>query len=191
MRNLIWTGTALVLVIGASFFMAARHAARHPDSFVARYSMAIYHMCDAFLAPGGGARPVEEIAQAPETAPATPLRSAPAAEIIEPIVVEPTDQEPPLALPRLAPEIAAAIERLRDDEESEAPRQAFDGPGQAPRMPYADEEVEVLPLPTLNPAVGPWDTYLPQSGGLSFLPASWQMVLDKVMESLHQHRDPE
>ena len=94
MRNLIWTSTALVLVIGAGFFMLAQHAARHPASFVARCSVTIYRMCDALLTPRGDPKPEVEIAQTHQTPPAPMPEAAPAAEVIEPIVVEPTDQEP-------------------------------------------------------------------------------------------------
>jgi hypothetical protein len=163
MRNLIWTGTALVLVIGAGFFVLARHAARHPTSLVARCSVAIYRMCDALLTPRGDAKPAGGIVQAPE--PSAPVTVAPAQEVIEPIVIEPTDQEPPLAIPRLSPEIAAAIERLRAEEDSEAPPEAFDGPGSAPRMPYADEDVETLPFPVPDEVSGrdPADVQAPAS----------------------------
>jgi hypothetical protein len=191
MRNLIWSSAALVLVLGAGLFMAARHAARHPDSAVARLSMTVYRLCDALLAPRMATKPAEEVAQATQATPITPTLSDPATEPVEPIIIEPTDQEPPLGIPRLSPEVAAAIERLRSEEESEDPPQPFDGPGFAPRMPYADE-VEVLPLPTPDPANGHADQggSQPESGGFFFLPSIsweqsiWQTFLDKAVEAL-------
>lgn len=192
MRKLIWCGTLMVLLVGASLFVAAQHAARHPDSFVGRCAMTIYHICDPLAATCSAPKPAGDVAQAaPQPVPhAVPVKPTPRAEVVEPIMVEPTEQEPPLAFPRLSPEIAAAIERLRSEEESEAPPQAFEDRGQVLRMPYADEEGEVLPAPNEEPVTGNLeiDADLPGTYGFFFLPPScWQMVLEKVMDSIRQY----
>ncbi len=132
MHKYLWSGTLGIVVAGTSLYVAAQHAARYPHSFVGRCAMTVYHMWDPLLAPSDEDKPVGQVAQA--EAPVRVQISA-VAEPIEPIVVEPTDQEPPLALPRLSPEIAAAIERLRGEEESEAPPKAFGSPGAACTCP--------------------------------------------------------
>jgi hypothetical protein len=192
MRNLIWAGAAVALVIVAGFLVAVRHAARHPDSLLMRCSLAVYHLCDDLLAPRRTVKDVEEIAQARPARPVAEAQPAPAGEVIEPIVIEPTDQEPPLAIPRLSPEIAAAIERLRSDEESETPPLGIDVPARALRMPYADEDVEVLPVPARDepedPAVSDaWQSELGQF--LLLAPSCWRTVVDKLMEALGHERD--
>src|SRR5262245_25532765 len=149
MRKLIWLGTALVLFMAGGTYFAASYAARNPESFLGQ--------CARFVVGATQSRPAVCCATAPATgdAPACAVLDAvPTAvaevknfqildAVIEPIVVAPA--EAPSALPALPPEIAAAIERLWQDEESEPPRQAFDA--QTVRMPYADE-VEVLHMPT-------------------------------------------
>jgi hypothetical protein len=181
-----------VLVVGVGLFMAGRHAARDPDSAVARLSVAVYRLCDTLLAPRTDAKPAEQVAQVSQPAPKAPTRIEPVAEPVEPIIVEPTDHEPPLFIPRLSPEVAAAIERLRSEEESEEPPQPFDGSGFALHMPYADE-VEVLPLPTPDSAgsdAEQGDAEPSENGGFFLVPSIpwessiWQMLLDKAMETL-------
>jgi hypothetical protein len=185
MRNLIWSGTALVLLAGAGMFVAGQHAVRHPDSFLGRCATTLYHMCDAALVPPGAPKTAEDLAQAP-LEPPTMSRSVPAPEVMETIVVEETDSEPPPGSPRLSPEVAAAIERLRSEEESEAPPRAFDGP--VLYMPYADEDVQVAPASAAAPVLLEPEVSLPGSHGFFILPPGcWQMVLDKVMASLLRH----
>jgi hypothetical protein len=145
MRNYLLSGTLLVVLVGAGLYVAAQHAARFPHSFVGRCAMTIYHMWDPLLAPADDTPPRPALAQAVERKAPLRVQAPPSAEPIEPIVVEPTEEEPPLALPRLSPEIAAAIERLRGEEESEAPPKAFDSPGPILHMPYANEDTD-LPI---------------------------------------------
>lgn len=185
MRSLVWWSTAAVLLMVGTLLVASQHAARHPDSFVGRCAMAIYHVWDPQIIVRGEVRPSQQVALAVmRTDPSGP--TAPAAEPIEPIVVVPTDQEPPLAVPRLSPEVAAAIERLRSEEESETPPVPFDIP-RALRMPEADEEVEVLPEPTPDAPATETEAELPGTYGFFVLPSScWQTVCDKVMDSIRQ-----
>ena len=179
MRNLVWSGTAMVFLLGAGLFVAAQHAARYPHSFVGRCAMTIYHMWDPLLAPAGDDQQRAAIAQAGNREAPPRAKATPIAEPIEPIVVEPTEKEPPLALPRLSPEIAAAIERLRGEEESEAPPQAFDNPVQSLRMPYADEETS-LPTTALTSALANM-LDMPGTCGFFFLPPScWQTLFDNL-----------
>jgi hypothetical protein len=186
MRKMICGGAVLAALVGASMYVAAQHAARCPDSFVGRCARTIYHMWDPMFAPRRDAKPEGAVAAAP--VPAAPMVAAqPAPEIVEPIVIEPTDQEPPLAFPQLSPEIAAAIERLRGDEESEAPPKAFDAPARPLYMPYADEGPELVPPPTREPMPmgGDIDINLPGPMGLMFLPTpGWQALVEKAMEAI-------
>ncbi len=194
MRTLIWSSTAVVLLVTGALFTIARHAARQPDSLVGRCALAAYHVWDP--TPLRCEAPVQQAAIVPQTpAPAQlPVgKFTPDLEAVEPIVVEATEQEPPLAFPRLSPEIAAALERLRGEEESEAPPQPFDGSTVAPRMPYADEEAAVESLPYPDVATeddSETDTDLPGTTGFFFLPpAFWQKVCDHVMDSLGRTTD--
>jgi hypothetical protein len=189
MRNLIVSGTAMVLVIGACFFVAAQHAARHPDSFVGRCAMTIFHMWEPLMVPQEEA-PELKIAQAPQESPSPTVAAKimPPQDIIEPIAVEPTEQEPPLDFPRLSPEVAAAIERLRSDEESEPPPQVFEGLRATLRMPYADGETEALPALTTDRSNGSLVTENHRSGnfGFFFMPNEcWQAVFETVVKSLN------
>lgn len=145
MRIYLWSGTVAVLLVGTGIFMAARYAAGHPHSFAGRCAMTIYHMWEPLFAPPEDDPPAAAIVHAGDKKAPVIAHAQPAAEPIEPIVIEPTDQEPPLAVPSLSPEIAAALERLRAEEESEAPPKAFGSPSRTLRMPYADEEMD-LPI---------------------------------------------
>jgi hypothetical protein len=176
MRNYLWSGT-LVLLVGVGLYVAAQHAARYPHSFVGRCAMTIYHMWDPLLAPADDDPPHPSLAQADPSKSPPRVQAPPSAEPIEPIVVEPTDQEPPLALPRLSPEIAAAIERLRGEEESEAPPKAFDSPGRILRMPYADEGMDTaLGLARALAISAPCGCFL-------LPPTCWQTILKGCLHS--------
>jgi len=182
----------MVLVIGAGIFVAAQHAARHPDSFVGRCAMAIYHTWAPLIAPEEET-PLVKIAQVPQASPPPTMvaKILPPQEIIEPIAVEPTEQEPPLDFPRLSPEVAAAIERLRtEEEESEPPPQVFEGLRATIRMPYADGEGEVLPALTTDRSKAGLELETNRTGnfGLFFMPpACWQTVFDTVVKAFNMY----
>src|SRR5436309_1300084 len=109
MRTVIWSGTALVLLGTAGLFVAARQATQHPDSFVGRCVVSFYRVWSPMPVACGGAKGCAELAQAQRLqhglTPAGKLTLG--LDVIEPIVVDPTNEEPPLALPGLAPEVVA------------------------------------------------------------------------------------
>jgi hypothetical protein len=195
MRNLVWSSTALVVLIGAGFFISAQHAVRFPDSLAGRCVTAIYQMCDPLLTSGGqkqakskaaSNRPAMVIVKAEATAEKGNVIAPTAVELadaVEPIIVAPTEQEPPLAFPMLSLELSAAIERLRGEEESETAPKAFDSPRLAKlHMPYADEETQVLPALTVNFGGEAFEMNLPGSRAFYFLPPTWwPEVFSKAM----------
>ncbi len=108
-------------------------------------------------------------------------------EVVETIVVSATEEEPPLASPRLSPEIVAAIERLRGEEESEAPPRNFDNPAQTLRMPYADEGPETLPVPKNSPRILDREDDGPSGVGFLFMPTSyWRSLVDQVIDNVNK-----
>ncbi len=171
----------MVLLVGVGMFLGAQHAAHYPNSWVGRCARTVYHMWDPMFTPDNGPGPAVAVIHVPKT---TPSRKQ---EVVEPIVIIPTEEEPPLALPRLSPEIVAAIERLRGEEESEAPPRPFDRPSQILHMPYAEEESELLPFPSADPVMP-----VASMAGCNFLflPASyWDAMVAKVMDVLNQYAE--
>ena len=173
MRFYLKTGTLAVVLAGVGLFLAARYGARHPHSFAGRCAATVYHMWDPMFAPATAEAPAAPEDRANEAKAPGLVRANPSAEPIEPIVLEPTDQEPPLATPSLSPEIAAAIERLRAEEESEAPPKAFANPSQTLRMPYADEDVDLPIILGVARALGASNP----CGALLIPPIGWQEML--------------
>ena len=200
MRKLIWSGTALVLLAVTGMFVAAHHAARNPDSFLGRCALTLYQFCSPTTTLTCCNDSPAEVAEPVECVPAPVLRlPLPIVDPIEPIMVEPSELEPPLGRPVLPPEVVAALQRLREAEESELPpdTQPFDAGSHTLRMPYADEDdVEVFPLPArLDSAAGCGLAFRccknSDSGlsgcltgcGLFFVPsACWETAFGKVME---------
>jgi hypothetical protein len=183
MRKAVWSGIAMVILVCGGAYMGAQHAAHYPNSFVGRSAMRVYRLWDPLFAPPADTRQAKAITPAEQVQAPTPtIRPIPLPDVVETIVIHPTEDEPPLALPRLAPEIIAAIERMRSEEESEAPPQPFDGRGAVQRMPYADEDLEMLPMPKADSAVDSWHLCLP--GSFFFVPTSyWQTALGQMMDS--------
>ncbi len=180
MRKLMLFGAALLLAVGWGFYTAGQHALRHPESFLGRCATVVYHLGDPWFA---SRRVKSSPTNGTEVDAELDIAAGPRAvllEPIEPIVVEASDAEPPLSQPRLPPEIAAAIERLRAAEESE-PAKAFDVFTLTSRMPYADEGPEVLPIPQI--AEADQEINLPGTYGFFILPPL-QPVLDRLMEAV-------
>jgi hypothetical protein len=185
MRKVVWSGVAMVILACGGAFMGAQHAARYPNSFVGRCAMRVYRLWDPLIAAPADSRQAKVLLPSGQTQTANvpaPIKSVPLPEVVETIIIHPTEEEPPLALPRLAPEVIAAIERMRSEEESEAPPQPFDGRGPLHRMPYADEDIEMLPMPKAD---GPGDSlHLCLPGSFFFVPTScWQTVIGRMMDS--------
>ena len=180
MQKHIIGGIAVLGVAGAGLFVAAQHALRHPDSLMGRCATMVYHLGDPWFSAGPDGKATRTTAEQGDPGDRVVLRPPVVfLEAIEPLVLEAADQE--AALPRLSPEIAAAIERLRSEEENEAPLKSFDTFTLTARMPYADEEVEVLPFPQIVHVET--EITLPGTYGFFIVPP-WQAMLDRLMEAV-------
>jgi hypothetical protein len=183
MRNWIWSGAAMAFLMAVGMFLGAQHAARYPNSLVGRCARTVFNIADATIPNDITADFVVADVTNQKPVPQPFVRP----EVIEPIVVSATEEEPPLASPRLSPEIVAAIERLRGEEESEAPPRNFDNPTQTLRMPYADEGPETLPAPKNEPRILDREDDGPSGAGFLFMPTSyWRSLVDQVIDNVNK-----
>jgi hypothetical protein len=184
MRNWIWSGTAMVALVAVGMFLGAQHAARYPNSLVGRCARAVFNIVDS--APEQPEPQTNALVAEVSTLPQVGSINIPG-PVVEPIVVSTTEDEPPLVTPRLSPEIVAAIERLRGEEESEAPPRSFDAPGQTLRMPYADESTETLPQPKNAPRILDREDDGPTGAGFLFMPRTyWREFMDEVINTVNR-----
>lgn len=136
MRKIICLGVALGALAGTGVFVAARHAAKHPDSFLARcvsFAGLVGSRCNPLGQTTTVAnRPVpccEEEPAAEVREAARPLNAT--REVIEPILVEPVD-------PGLVP--------LRPETQKPESGSIAVVDARVPFMPYADEPVFSEPV---------------------------------------------
>lgn len=171
MRKWIWSGMGLMVFSCAAMYLAAQHAAEHPDSVAARFfrsASTVGMRCNPLLAIGQAAlpempRPVDkpncqplcvlpdpiDMAQEQALVPLPGIaEAAEAPEVSEPIVVESDPPPPPAAEEPAAEQPVTANDRY---DYPVYPKEAFSEEYEQPVIATSGDDEETLPQPSDEP----------------------------------------